>query len=278
MMPLNRRTLFAASVGAALTRPAAAATAAAATTAPASKPPFVLVHGTWLGGWIWADVAARLRAAGHVVHTPTLTGVGERAHLASPQVGLETHIADIVGVIDAEELSDVILIGHSFSGIAITGAADRRRDRIRHLSFFDALIPGGDRMSGVETDAQGQEVASFTKRRAGFVDGYLMDFWRDYPIAMLIGEDWPALQAKLRRRITPHPSRGWTDRLELNNGGWEGLPRSCIRCPGQTFAPSSEKMWGPSRGPGWTNIDLPCGRMGMMTDPNLVADTFLSLV
>lgn len=274
-MPLNRRTLFAASAAAAWAPPAAALVPTI--TAASSKPPFVLVHGTWLGGWIWADVAARLRAAGHVVHTPTLTGLGERAHLASPQVGLATHIADITGVIDAEELSDVILVGHSFSGIAITGVADQRQNKIRHLCFFDALIPGGDRMSGVETDTEGKEVASFTKRRAGFIDGYLMDFWNDYPIAMLIGADRPELQAKLRRRITPHPARCWTDRLVLENGGWEGLQRSCIRCPGQIFAPSSEKMWGPSRSPGWINMDLACGRMGMMTDPDLVANTLLSL-
>lgn len=267
---VTRRTLLAAA-------PVAAAASTSLKAQPTAKPPFILVHGTWLGGWIWADVAARLRAAGHVVHTPSLTGLGDRAHLASPDVGLETHITDITAVIDNEELSDVILIAHSFSGIAATGALDRRKQSIRHIAFFDGLIPEGDRMSGIETDAQGRESESFTKRRAGFIDGYLMDFFKSYPIQMLVADDRPDIQARLRRRITPHPARGWTDRLTLENGGWADVSRSCIRCVGQTFAPSSEKMWGPSRSPGWNNIDLDCGRMGMLTDPDLVATALLGL-
>lgn len=255
-----------------------AAVAGAARAAPlGDKPPFILIHGTWLGGWIWADVAARLRAAGHVVHTPSLTGLGDRAHIVSPEVGLETHINDITAIIDCEEMTDVILVAHSFSGIAATGALDRRRAQVRHIAFFDGLIPAGDRMSGIETDAEGRELPSFTKRRAEFIDGYLMDFFKSYPMQMLVSDDHPEIQARLRRRITPHPARGWTDRLRLENGGWEGVPRSSIRCMGQIFAPSSERMWGPSRAPGWNNIDLDCGRMGTLTDPDMVADALLSL-
>jgi pimeloyl-ACP methyl ester carboxylesterase len=243
----------------------------------AGKQPFVLVHGTWLGGWIWADVADRLRAAGHRVFTPTLTGVAERAHLANREVGLETHIRDITGVIDWEELDRVILLGHSFSGVSATGALDRRRDKIAHICFFDAVIPFGDRLSGVETNADGSDTPYFAKRRAGFIDGYMMDFWKDYPLEMLVSEQWTDVRARLKRRITPHPAKAWTDRLTLVNGGWEGMPRSCIRLTGQKFAPSSEKMWGPSRSPGWTNIDLPLERMAMLTHPQLVADALLSL-
>lgn len=269
----DRRTLLSAPLAGA----AMLAAPAMAQPGGAKKPPFLLVHGTWLGGWIWADVARLLRTAGHEVFTPTLTGVGERAHLASPEVGLETHIADLTGVIDAEELDGVILVGHSFSGVAATGAADRRRDRIGRIIFLDALIPAGDRMAGVELGPDGRPTDYFNKRIPGFIQGYLMDFWKDYPIEMLAGAEHPEVQAKLRRRITPHPMRGWTDVLRLQNGGWEGLRPACIRCTGQRFAPSSEKMWGPSRSPGWTNIDLDCGRMGMMTHPRLVADTLLAL-
>ncbi len=273
---MNRRSLLAASIAASM---AAATASAAATRRPAQrKQPFVLVHGTWLGGWIWADVADVLRRKGHRVYTPTLTGVGERAHLARPDVGLETHITDITAVIDCEELQDVILLGHSFSGVAVTGAADRRQDRIAHICFFDAVIPAGDRASAVETNPDGSDTPRFAKKRLEFIDGYMMDFWKDYPLEMLAGADQPAVQARLRRRITPHPAKAWTDRLALVNGGWTKLPRSCIRLTGQRFAPSSEKMWGPSRAPGWTNIDLPLERMAMLTHPREVANALLSLV
>jgi pimeloyl-ACP methyl ester carboxylesterase len=92
-----------------------------------------LVPGITAGGWVWAQVAPRLREAGHVVYTPTLTGLGERVHLASPEVDLETHIADIVNVLEFEELTDVVLVGHSYGGMVITGVADRVPDRLARL-------------------------------------------------------------------------------------------------------------------------------------------------
>jgi pimeloyl-ACP methyl ester carboxylesterase len=245
--------------------------------ANAAAKTFVLVHGTWLGGWIWADVAERLRRDGHKVYTPTLTGVGERHHLISPDIGLETHITDLTAMIDHEELSDIILIAHSFSGVATTGAADRRKDRIRHIAFFDALIPHAGRMSAVEKNPDGSETDYFAKRRAKFIDGYQMDYWAEYPAKMMISDEYPELQAKLRRRLTPHPVKTWTDNLVLENGGWDGLPRTCFRCKAQAFAPSSEKMWGPARGPGWQIVELATGRMGMMTNPDMVSEAFAKL-
>ncbi len=102
---------------------------------------FVLVHGAWHGGWCWTRVAPLLRRAGHDVFTPTLTGLGERAHLASADVNLDTHIADILGVIDNEELDDVVLVGHSYGGMVITGVAERAAKRIDTLIYLDAFVP-----------------------------------------------------------------------------------------------------------------------------------------
>jgi len=271
---MQRRTVLKSSLAASMVAISFAETTQAAVPAKMSGKTYVLVHGTWLGGWIWADVADRLRAKGHRVFTPTLTGVGERHHLTSPKIGLDTHIADVVAVLDCEELENVIIVGHSFSGAAITGAADARRAKIAHIVFFDALIPHAGRMTAAETKPDGTETATFTARRAAFIDGYQMDFWADYRMQMLIGDDRPDLQAKMKRRITPHPAKSWTDTLVLKNGGWEGLKRTCYRGTKQAFAPSSDKMWGPATGPGWTLIDLPTGRMGMMTDPDLVATAF----
>jgi len=102
---------------------------------------FVLVHGAWHGGWCWDRVTPHLRAAGHEVHTPTLTGLSERAHLLSPMVGLDTHIEDVVRLIDTLGLSDVILVGHSYGGMVITGAAARVPERIAHVVYLDAFLP-----------------------------------------------------------------------------------------------------------------------------------------
>ena len=102
---------------------------------------FVLVHGAWHGGWCYRDTAAALRKAGHRVQTPTHTGVGQRAHLAAESVTLETHIRDVAGCIESEELDDVILVGHSYGGMVITGVADRMASRVKALVYLDAFVP-----------------------------------------------------------------------------------------------------------------------------------------
>ena len=102
---------------------------------------YVLVHGGWDGGWAWRSVARELQAASHEVFTPTLTGSGKRVHLGSPEIGLETHILDVVNVLRYENLYDVILVGTSGGEMAITGAAERVPERIGHLIYPDAFVP-----------------------------------------------------------------------------------------------------------------------------------------
>ena len=106
-----------------------------------AKKTFVIVHGAWGGGWDWRTVSDLLSSRGHVVFRPTLTGLGERAHLASPEIGLQTHIDDIVNTILYENLRDVTLLGHSYGGMVVTGVADRIPDRIGHLAYLDAFVP-----------------------------------------------------------------------------------------------------------------------------------------
>ncbi len=102
---------------------------------------YVLVHGAWHGGWCWARVADRLRAAGHSVFAPTLSGLADRSHLLAPTVSLQTHIKDVANLLHWEELSGVVLVGHSYGGMVITGAADRVADRVRALVYVDAFTP-----------------------------------------------------------------------------------------------------------------------------------------
>jgi pimeloyl-ACP methyl ester carboxylesterase len=102
---------------------------------------FLLVPGAWLGGWCWDDVASHLQADGHTVISATLSGIGERAHLCGPTVGLDTHVADIVGLLRDNGLSDVILVGHSYGGTVITVVAEQVPDRIRCLVYLDGSVP-----------------------------------------------------------------------------------------------------------------------------------------
>src|SRR5499427_985914 len=102
---------------------------------------FVLVHGGWAGSVVWRELAPRLRKAGHDVYAPTLTGIGERKHLLSREIDLDTHIQDVIGVIDEEDLSDIILVGHSYGGMVISGVADRVPEKVATLVYLDAFVP-----------------------------------------------------------------------------------------------------------------------------------------
>src|SRR3954465_400706 len=128
----------------------------------------VLVPGSWAGGWIWKKVTPLLRGAGHAVYTPTLTGLGERVHLARPGITLETHITDVVNLLAFEDLRDVILIGWSYGGMVITGVADQVPERLAQLIYFDATVPH-DGQSEYDTlpDPQEQHVAEQEAEAAG---------------------------------------------------------------------------------------------------------------
>lgn len=239
---------------------------------------FVLVHGTWHGGWVWRDVAALLRNAGHRVLTPTCTGCGEREHLSRADVGLDTHIRDVAEAIRFAELDRFVLVGHSFSGLTITGVADRLRSQVERIVFFDALVPRPGRMAGVVRDpASGEYPAWWRERAERFIDGYRMVFWEDYPVEMLVPPENAALVNRLERLITTHPARQWTDELTIDNGGWEGLRPAYVHCVGQRHRPSSDLMVGPARGPGWRFVELDAPRNAMMTHPREVAELLVEL-
>jgi pimeloyl-ACP methyl ester carboxylesterase len=273
---MDRRTVLSGSIA------AVAATAAPAAVTPqptaSQRKTYVLVHGTWLGGWCWKHVRRALTEMGHDVYTPTLTGCGERKHLMSRDVGLETHILDVANVIECEELDQVILVGHSFSGIAITGVADRMRERVRRLVYFDALVPTGSRLSGVARTAEGALPEYWLKRVPKFVDGYQMDFFAEYPLEMLIPKEDSASAAWARRRLTTHAARGWSDELVLRNGGYAGLPKTYVRCTRQAYRPSSDAMVGAAlNNREWQFIEFPYPRAPMITHPAETAQLLASL-
>lgn len=108
---------------------------------PMKKVPIVLVHGGWRGGWSWRRVTDRLQAAGHPVYAPSLTGLGDRSHLASPDIGLSTHVQDVVNLIEWEGLEEMVICGHSYGGMVITGAIERLAPRVRAAVYLDAFVP-----------------------------------------------------------------------------------------------------------------------------------------
>ena len=238
---------------------------------------FVLVHGTWHGGWVWSAVAKLLVSRGHKVLTPTATGCGDKAHLASPETNLTTHVHDVLTTIDEAGARDVILIGHSFGGLTITGVADALGDRLRHIAFFDAFIPTRDRPAWVMREPDGQWPAWWLDRQTRFVDGHKMVFFAEYPLKMLVPEDDVANQALLRQALTWHPAGQWTEPVSFAHGGWEGRPRTYIETTLQSFAPSSQAMWGPGRDAGWNWRQVASARDGMLTHPERVADCFDAL-
>ncbi|MBC2776372.1 alpha/beta fold hydrolase [Parasphingopyxis marina] len=131
---------------------------------------FVLVHGAWSGGWGYREVAAKLRAAGHEVHVPTMTGLGDRAHLASPAITLSTHVADVLGMIESEDLDDIVLVGHSYGGMVVTGVATKIGAKIRSLVYLDAFLPGdGEALWDIADEAARKHYIDAQKDEPGFV-------------------------------------------------------------------------------------------------------------
>jgi pimeloyl-ACP methyl ester carboxylesterase len=163
---------------------------------------FVLVHGAWGGAHGFRKVRGPLRAAGHEVFTPSLTGIGERAHLTSPQVCLTTHIADVVNAVWYEDLSDIVLLGFSYGGFVVTGALEHIAERVRHLVYLDAFVPGdGDTLA----------------RLAGIGTSYgVIGLGRDWLVPPLPREfDDPAEAAWADVRRTPHPAGCFTEPVRL---------------------------------------------------------------
>lgn len=188
---------------------------------------FVLVHGAWHGGWCWSRVARGLVAASHSVHAPTLTGLGERAHFLSRETSLETHVHDILDVLEAGNLKDAVLVGHSYGGVVVTCVADRAPQRIARLVYLDAVVPrDGECMydrSPVSIRAHFEEHAN----RGG--QGWYV------PVSALspqfLGLTSEADARWVMPKLTPHPIRTFAERVRLSVS-FPRMPRTYINCIG----------------------------------------------
>jgi pimeloyl-ACP methyl ester carboxylesterase len=232
---------------------------------------FVLVHGTWGGGWQWRAVAERLRAGSHRVFTPTLTGLGEREHLVTPATGLATHIDDVANVIAYEELRDIALVGTSYGGLVIAGVADRVADRIRTLVFLDAALPQeGKCMLDLVPPERRATVERLARQEGG---GHLV------PASLVLdtGIADAAERAAYLARMSAHPLRALTDPVHLS-GRWREVPHKVYVLaalkPTHHFADYYD--WA-SREPGWSARQIPSNHFPMTTMPAATADLLMEV-
>jgi pimeloyl-ACP methyl ester carboxylesterase len=220
---------------------------------------FVLVPGAWHGGWCWRRVAPHLRGAGHNVFTPTLTGLGERSHLLTPDVGFDTHVQDILQVLRFEEIENAVLVGHSYGALVVSQVAERVPERVSHIAAIDAGIPG-DGQRGF--DLLGPErAAALTQRAVDSGDG-----WRIPPPPVeALGIVEPADQAWVERLLTPHPLRSYQQPLQLRSSRAAAIGRTLIACNPNRTAP-----------PGVQLVRLATGHDAMITEPEGLADLLLA--
>jgi pimeloyl-ACP methyl ester carboxylesterase len=229
---------------------------------------FILVHGAWHGGWAWQRVVPALRAAGHEVHAPTLTGVSDRAHLLSPAVGLGTHIQDVVALIEAHDLHDVVLVGHSYAGQVVTGVADRVPARIARRVYLDAFV-GDDGDAAI--DLLPETIAGhYRESVAGPGFGWLI------PVRSLtvLGVTDEADLRWLEPRLTPHPWLSYTEPLRLT-GAYAGVPAAFAECTDwmRAFRPHADR----AAARGWTVHHIATGHEAMVTAPKELAGLLLTM-
>lgn len=231
---------------------------------------YLLVHGGAHGGWCYQRVARLLRGAGHDVYTPTMTGLGERSHLVSSDIDLDTHIRDILAVIHYEDLNDTILVGHSYGGMVITGVADRASDRIGHIVYLDAASPvNGESLAGLAAP-----LMNAARSQARVVDGVELVLFPGTEPMPHYGVTDPDDIAWMDERLTPHPWKSFEQPLRLTNEEalWK-IPQTHILCTSTLRARPPERMkQAHAAGRVW---DIDTGHDLMISEPEAVTELLL---
>jgi pimeloyl-ACP methyl ester carboxylesterase len=222
---------------------------------------YVLVHGAWGGGWKFARVAERLRKRGHIVFTPTLTGAGERSHLLAGNINLTTHVTDIVNVIGYEDLSGVVLLGHSYGGMVITAVADTIPEKIAALVYLDAFVPqDGQSLFDLNIPANTQMFLA----RAGASGGLLIPPPPAKAYFNVNDADAPRVDAL----AAPQPIGTMTEKVKLS-GAYRGVKR-CVYVHGTVLPRESpfKRFHDAAKAQGWDVHALPCGHDIMLDRPH----------
>lgn len=229
---------------------------------------FVLVHGAWHGGWCWRPVADRLRAAGHRVFTPTLTGLCDRSHLLTREVELGTHVEDVVNLFNWEEIEDAVLCGHSYGGMVIAGAADCIASRIGALVYLDAFVP----------EAGGAVFDFISPERAAAFRQSAEDGGEGWKVPAPDAKVWvgdPDMQAWLNAKVTPQPLATMAEPLPATGTRTEIARRVYVYAtenPVPTFGQFHRTLSGDKA---WVTHELPTSHDAMLTMPDAVADILI---
>ena len=239
---------------------------------------FVLVHGAWHGGWCWWKTAPLLRDAGHLVHTPSLTGLGDREHLARlipPAVlNLDLHVRDIVQLLDSEDLSDVVLVGHAYAGMVITGVAELRPERIAALVYVNGVAPAdGEAMIDQLAAVRGPEFVA--RIRQHIDDGE--PFMAQPSTAPEIAQRWaitdPADQVFVLPRLSPQPTLTFAQPVRTGSAEAASIRREFILCSESGFESVAEH----AAASGWGVHHIDTGHDPMVTEPEQLSQILLNI-
>lgn len=232
---------------------------------------YVMVHGGGHGGWCYQPVARIVRSKGNEVYTPTLTGLGEREHLLTPAVDLDMHITDVVNVLRFEDLRDVVLVGHSYGGMVVTGVADRAGDRVGHLVFLDAATP----TSGQSLVDIAGPVILAARENARTVDGMELVLYPGEDPMDFYGVTDPDRIAWMRTKLTPHPWKCFEQKLVLaDEAAVRRIPQTHIVCTSTLPVRDVPELERRSEGRVW---DVDTGHDLMISEPEAVAGLLLRL-
>lgn len=247
---------------------AAAGLGAQAALAQAMARTYVLVHGSWHGGWCWRRVADLLERKGHKVYAPTLTGLGERSHLMSAQITLDTHITDIVNVIKWESLDNIVLVGHSYAGFVISGVAERSQPAIASIVFLDAFLPqNGERVVDLSPpELRATSLAAAAKYEVG----------RPVPPAKAFHVNEND-QAWVDSKLTPQPTFVSLQPIMLTGAREKIAKKTYIRAvsyPNPRFDGYFEKL---KTDPAWRTFGVDSGHDVMVDQPERLADILLEV-
>ena len=225
-----------------------------------NKPHFLLIHGAWHGGWVWNEISEILNYQGYSVSTPTLTGLGEKKHLLSSKITIDTFIEDVVNHIIFENLNNIILVGHSFAGSVISGVADKLKDRIQKLIYFDAVIlKDGQKPFDIAPKELVKERIELAKR---FGNGISIPA----PSADAFGVFDVKKSLLLEEKLTPHPLSTYQSKLTIKNEIGNGIPLFYIFCNDPVYK-SLESSREVVRKLKWPIFELNAGHDAMLTHP-----------
>jgi len=249
-----------------------AAGAVAATVTPAAaqdaRKTFVLVHGAWHGAWCWRRVSDRLEAKGHKVYVPTLTGLGACSHLLNKDVNLSTHITDVVNLVKWEDLSNIVLVGHSYAGYVVTGAAEQIGDKVASIVFLDAFVPGNGDSLAAGASQPVKDALAAAKGRGEIV-------LKPVPAAVFRVNEKD--RAWVDAKCTPQPIATMEEGVKYTGGREKIAKKTYIRAKGYPSVPFDTALGKLKADSSWKTFEMTAGHDAMVDQPQELTDILMQV-